>query len=472
MRATIDREIKIALSDLPAGAAEAIKSNLTITDPDVARSAARGDWGMQDASPYVDLWSQHGPDLVMPRGYARTLVDGMRMMGSEVVWVDHTVHAPFPLRSTIDMSRPILRPEQEVACRQIVGHRQGVLQAGTGAGKTVIALEAWRRLGERGLVLVEKKQLLDQWRDRAREHLGVEAGIIGDGSWDERDLTIATMQTLRARLPELRRTGWFKRWGITFADECHHAPAPTYLEILLEVVSYYFVGLTATPLDGEWIQAFLEAVIGPVFHRTGVGDTLSPTIQLVATGFSWKPRDRREEQLRDPRVIYRRIVDALGVNDSRMTLVAQEVARQPESTSQLVLAKSLPYLAALADRLIDVGYPSDRILPLRGSEKGPRRAYVITRAGKGSCVILSTIADEGTDVPRLDRLHLPWPQRKQRVVEQQVGRLVRRHPEKLAPVVFDYVDSGDPMLYDQARERRRLYSRRGWEVITPRGQRI
>lgn len=472
VRATIDKEIRIALAHLPAGAAEAIKANLTIVDPEAQKAVARGDWGAGETSPYVDLWDQRGPDLVMPRGYAQTLVDGMRISGREVTWDDQTTSRPFPMHDLLRMRTPVLRPEQEVACQKVMHHRQGVLQAGVGAGKTVIGLEAWRRIGERGLVLVEKRQLMDQWRDRALEHIGVEVGMIGDGRWDERPLTIATLQTLRARLPELRRDGWFARWGITFADEAHHiGSAVSYLQIVREVVSRYLIGLTATPLDGEWIQSFLEAVIGPVFHRAGDGDTLKPEVRLVPTGFRWKPANAREEKLKDTRTIWRHVLAALVQNDARLSLVARGVLAQPESCAQLVLAKQLGYLGALRQRLVDLGYPSDRILQLRGRETDVEREAVISRAAEGSCVIMSTIAYEGTDVPRLDRLHLPWPQRKERVVIQQVGRVVRRHPEKLAPVVIDYVDE-DPMLYDQSRSRRRAYASRGWTIITPRGDRL
>jgi hypothetical protein len=118
----------------------------------------------------------------------------------------------------------------------------------------VLILEAWRRTGLRGLILVEKAGLAKQWRERAQEHLGVEAGMIGEGEWEERNLTVAMLQTLHRR--EIGDE-WFRRWGFTALDEAHHARADTYQAVLRRVVSRYVVGVTATPLEGMWEQPLL-----------------------------------------------------------------------------------------------------------------------------------------------------------------------------------------------------------------------
>jgi hypothetical protein len=91
------------------------------------------------------------------------------------------------------------------------------LQAPTAMGKTVTVLEAWRRTGLTGLILVEKAQLSKQWRERAREHLGVEVGMIGEGEWEEKALNVAMLQTLHRR--ELGES-WWRRWGFCVLDEC------------------------------------------------------------------------------------------------------------------------------------------------------------------------------------------------------------------------------------------------------------
>jgi superfamily II DNA or RNA helicase len=100
---------------------------------------------------------------------------------------------------------------------------------------------------------------------------------------------------------------------------------------------------------------------------------------------------------------------------------------------------------------------------MRGSESGDQRAEVARGWPTGGCVILATVADEGVDIPRLDRLHLTWPQRQELGLVQQLGRVLRTHPDKREVVVYDYVDD-EGMLVSQATARVRVYRKSGYPV--------
>ena len=57
-------------------------------------------------------------------------------------------------------------------------------------------------------------------------------------------------------------------------------------------------------------------------------------------------------------------------------------------------------------------------------------------------VLFSTkLADEGLDIPRLDRLFLTCPIRSVNKVNQQIGRILRKFTYKEDAVVFDFRDS-------------------------------
>ena len=53
-------------------------------------------------------------------------------------------------------------------------------------------------------------------------------GQIGDGKWDERRITIATVQTLRKRQPPQE---FFDDVDLMILDECHHVTAETLMQI-------------------------------------------------------------------------------------------------------------------------------------------------------------------------------------------------------------------------------------------------
>jgi hypothetical protein len=269
--------------------------------------------------------------LVMPRGFAAELRAGLTMAGHEVRWEDHTAATSLRFGEFV-LEGPTLRPDQEEACSALLLHRQGVLQAPTSAGKTVLILEAWRRTGLRGLVLVEKAGLAKQWRERAQEHLGVEAGMIGEGEWEERNLTVAMLQTLHRR--EIGDE-WFRRWGFTALDEAHHARADTYQAVLRRVVSRYVVGVTATPLEGMWEQPLPDqhdradlphhlarraAPPGQAGHADG-----PPRAHRLALGAP----ERAREEPRRPQDDLPRVIKAARDSLDRVGIIAQTIIDQP-----------------------------------------------------------------------------------------------------------------------------------------------
>jgi len=57
-----------------------------------------------------------------------------------------------------------------------------------------------------------------------------------------------------------------------------------------------------------------------------------------------------------------------------------------------------------------------------------------------------SLAKEGLDIPRLDRLYLTTPQKDYAVIVQSVGRVARTFEGKQQPLVYDYVDSIKSLL--------------------------
>jgi superfamily II DNA or RNA helicase len=272
------------------------------------------------------------------------------------------------------------------------------------------------------------------------------------------------MQTLRSRDVD---KSWWRRWGLTVADEVHHVGSgSTYNELIKNVCSRYVVGVTATPLERMWEQPLLTHVVGPIFHVTTdedlrkVGLRMMPKVKQVRTGWAWDP-NAYEAKLVDSKAIYRHVVKALEEDEGRAELVAGTICAQPPECAQLVLSKRLGYIDTLVAALERLGYQG-AVLMLRGSER--RRSVEISeQVSQGGCVLLSTVAGEGTDIPRLDRLHLSWPMRKELSVVQAVGRVLRVHPDKKDVVVFDYVDA-EGMLVAQANERTSVYRKAGYKV--------
>ena len=63
------------------------------------------------------------------------------------------------------------------------------------------------------------------------------------------------------------------------------------------------------------------------------------------------------------------------------------------------------------------------------------------RSGKKKYLFATySLAKEGLDVPRLERLYLTTPQKDYAVVTQSIGRIARTFEGKADPIAYDFVD--------------------------------
>ena len=140
-----------------------------------------------------------------------------------------------------------LRPEQQMAASAMLAHDTGVLAATTAFGKTVVAAWLIAQRGVNTLVLVHRKQLMEQWSDRLCEFLDIserEIGRLGGGRKKLKGrIDIAMIQSL-IRNGEVDDR--IADYGHVMMDECHHVPAPGFAQVANRAKARYVTGLSAT----------------------------------------------------------------------------------------------------------------------------------------------------------------------------------------------------------------------------------
>jgi superfamily II DNA or RNA helicase len=136
----------------------------------------------------------------------------------------------------------------------------GIIDIGTGGGKTLLAAGLIARLGVPTLFLVTTRTLLAQAVDQLRSFLSVEPGVIGEGTFRPERLSVALVQSLR---PGIDLRPWQN--GALIFDEGHHATAPSFLDVIRRVRPAWLYCLSAVPFRrSKGDQAVLEALFG---HR-------------------------------------------------------------------------------------------------------------------------------------------------------------------------------------------------------------
>ena len=161
-----------------------------------------------------------------------------------------------------------LRPLQQEAAQQLFAHGYGILSAPTAFGKTVIAAWLIAKRKVNTLVLVHRRQLMDQWRERLALFLGMPLEEIGQVSGGKKKVTGSVDISL---IQSLNRKGEVKDmvadYGQIIVDECHHIPAFTFEQVLRQVKAKYIVGLTATPIRKDGHHPIIVMQCGPIRFR-------------------------------------------------------------------------------------------------------------------------------------------------------------------------------------------------------------
>jgi hypothetical protein len=141
-----------------------------------------------------------------------------------------------------------LRSEQRDAIEQVLAYEHGILCAPTAFGKTVVGACLIAKRAVNAMILVHRRQLMDQWRERLAAFLALpieQIGQFGGGKAKRTGLIdVAVIQSLQRKGAV---EDFVADYGHVIVDECHHLSAVTFERILREVKAKYVLGLTATP---------------------------------------------------------------------------------------------------------------------------------------------------------------------------------------------------------------------------------
>ena len=393
--------------------------------------------------------------LYLPRGLTDQATALVAAAGSRLMVRDERTD-PDPLEFTFHGE---LRDEQAEAVDRLAEHDLGVLEAPPGAGKTVIGCALIARHRTPTLIIVDRKPLMDQWRQRLRTHLDVEAGQIGGGKQRPTGtVDIAMIQTVTRNddVPAL-----LDGYGLVLVDECHHVPAPTVERAIRSIDARRWVGLTATPQRPDGLKDIMVMQCGPIRHRIQPDvDRLARTLRVHHTRLS--VTDATDGLSRSELLA---LINATLVDDTdRDQQVSQDIVdAMGRGRNCLVLTSRTEHVERLAATLRHAGFDP---LVLYGSLATSKRNAVHYQLEQDDRQLLLVATDryigEGFDCPRLDTLFLAFPISARQRIIQYVGRILRDQPGKHDVEVHDYLDERVPILAAMYRRRLPGYTQLGF----------
>lgn len=388
--------------------------------------------------------------LKLPRG----LVSKVLKMYPEMVIVDETIVNP----TRFNPSQIILKDYQQDALISFLQKNQGVLVSPPGSGKTVFGIELIVRTGQRTLVLVHTLDLLRQWQERFKEFTDITTGVIQGDQFKIRDVTIGMTQSLGRPLDQT----FTRQFGMVLLDECHHAPASTFQQLIDQFPARHRYGLTATPTRADGLEFIMTAILGPVVHQVDNsilvenGGILKPAVHVIQTNSYYSSVES-----------YPELLAKIVKDEARNRLIVDLVSHESTSGHYCLVLSARVRHAQELHRLFTETNPDIKSYCITGQDFKDTRQQAIAamNQGTGSVLFSTKLADEGLDIRRLDRLFLTCPGRAISRVQQQVGRIQRTFPGKKDAIVYDFLDINNLAKSQFQTRKRYVYAEYEIEIL-------
>jgi superfamily II DNA or RNA helicase len=412
----------------------------------------------------ISCCEEYPKHLALPRGCQDELLQLLGDLKIKTELIDErTTGSPLLLNFN-----GTLRPEQQLAADQLIKNDIGVLSASTAFGKTVIGtwLIAQRKINT--LVIVLRRQLMDQWVESLQTFLGLgkkEIGQIGGGKHKTTgSVDVAMIQSLIDKGTVNDLVG---NYGHIIVDECHHISAASFEQVIRQAKARYITGLSATVTrqDGHHPIIFMQC--GPVRYR------VDDRQQAASRSFTHKVIIRRTgfilpnqiENTPEPGI--QEVYAMLAADMLRNQMIVIDVLEAIHAGRSPVLLterrEHLDYFAkVLADKVKNV------IVLSGGMGRKQRNALIerlrnIPEDEERLIIATGRYLGEGFDDARLDTLFLALPVAWKGTVAQYAGRLHRDYDRKSEVIIYDYVDDQVPVLAAISRKRKKGYKAIGYE---------
>lgn len=250
---------------------------------------------------------------------------------------------------------------------------------------------------------------------------------------------------------------------------CHRVSGgPTSVRMFYRVMSHlaarHKFGLSATVHRSDGLIRSTFAIIGPVVYRVPEKAVAEKTMKVTV-----KKRETGLELSRmaldtDGTLAYAKLIPYLTGSQERNGQIIRDLVENA-GRSNLILSDRLEHLHILMGMLPEgcreAAVMIDGGMTSKSAKAARERAIEEMRTGEKHFLFASySLAKEGLDIPRLDRLYLATPKKDYAVVTQSIGRIARVFEGKRDAVCYDYVDAIG-FCENQYRRRKASYRKAG-----------
>ncbi|WP_289142986.1 DEAD/DEAH box helicase [uncultured Brevibacillus sp.] len=339
------------------------------------------------------------------------------------------------------MAAPMsMRWYQEKAVSEVIRLQHEVKRqliiAATGAGKTIISSEIFRRMNKKSLFIAHRDELV---RQAASKLLQVwpeaDVGIIkGQENEVEKQIISCSVQSLVNRMEQIT-----EKVELIIIDECHHAVSPTYLKVIDHFAEknpdLLIVGVTATPdrTDGKELSTVFDQIVFEI-----------NMLDLIKEGYLVNLRGQRIDTGVDLSKIKTTYGDfdeaqlALNFNTAKTNeLVVETYLNRCEGKLSVAFCCSVQHAIDLAATFRSFGISAHHV---DGTMKDEERRNILSKFAQGEIRVVTNVMvlTEGFDCPEVSCVLMVRPTQSRSLYVQAVGRGMRLFPGKKDCLVIDF----------------------------------
>lgn len=324
------------------------------------------------------------------------------------------------------------------------GFKRGLVVMATGLGKTwLAAFDVKQMQSKRFLFVAHREEILLQAQATfVRMNPNAHTGLYNGQKQEQADWLFASIQTL-GRAEHLRQFAK-DHFDYIVVDEFHHATAPSYRKLLDYFQPKFLLGLTATPdrTDQASILALCDDNL--VFER-GLRDAI---VDKHLAPFHY-------QGVYDEHINYEEIpwrngrFDPTALENAFSSMSRAKHAyqkwRELSQTRTLAFCISTRHAEFMADYFRKQGVKAQAVYA--GSKIPRNKALSDLQAGHLEVIFSVDLFNEGTDMPAIDTLLMLRATESRIVFLQQLGRGLRKHPNKSHLVVIDLVGNHKACIF-------------------------
>lgn len=311
-----------------------------------------------------------------------------------------------------------------------------LLYHATGAGKTVTAVTDAKNFGERTLFIAHTKELIKQAKKTFKQiwpQVSV-GSYLGEEKEKNAYVVCGSVQNVSQNLDDFAPD----EFGYLIIDECHHSAANTYKKILNYFKPKFTLGLTATPerADGEDLFMYFKNVAHKLDLKTAVeiGELVPVRCIRIKTNI-----DISNVRINGIKYNSQDLESKLFIPE-RNNIIVNTYLNYVKNKKTVVFCASVSHAEEIARLFRENGVSCEAV---SGSLKSKERNDILDKYEKGIIKVLCAcdLLNEGWDSPSTEVLFMARPTMSKTLYLQQLGRGMRKAPNKEYVMVFDFIDN-------------------------------